>query len=63
MQIYQPPPPGPMPDVQNAQVYLPDAAAAIERAKAAWNATQMRDALGSARRFIDAAESLLRKAE
>jgi hypothetical protein len=48
--------PTPMPDVQKALLYVPDAEAALLRAKCAWNATQMRDALRSARFFIDKAE-------
>lgn len=48
-----------MPDVERAQIYLPDAAAALQRATAAWNPTQLRDALRSLRTFIDKAESVL----
>lgn len=51
--------PGPMPEVAKAQVYLPDAEAALQRAAAAWNPTQMRDALRSLRMFVDRAEEVL----
>lgn len=53
------PPTTPMPNVERAQIYLPDAEAALQRATAAWNPTQMRDALRSLRTFINKAEAAL----
>lgn len=49
----------PMPTVARARVYLPDAQAALGRAAAAWNPTQLHDTLRSLRVFIDRAEEAL----
>ena len=46
-----------MPHVASALVSLNDAAQALQRAQAAWNSTQLVDALRSAKAFIAAAEA------
>lgn len=53
------PAPAPMPQVRDAMLYLPDAAAALERGQHAWNHTQMRDAILSAEYFLQAARNAL----
>jgi hypothetical protein len=52
-----------MPNIRAALLYIEDATAAIERAGAAWNASQLRDAIGSAKDFIALAEKSLDYAE
>lgn len=49
----------PMPTVARARIYLPDAQAALDRARDAWNPTQLRDALRSLRTFVERAEEML----
>ncbi|MDK6078962.1 hypothetical protein [Massilia varians] len=49
----------PMPDVRRAVVYVPDAISALERAKEAWNKTQLLDAIRSAEHFLAAAKDAL----
>ncbi len=61
MNLPRPTSPPPMPEIQSARIYIDDAAAAIERARAAWHETQLRDAINSAKGFIAAAETALGK--
>lgn len=51
--------PPPMPRIGPARVHIQDALAAMTRADAAWNETQLRDAIRSARYFLDKMESAL----
>lgn len=46
------PPPPPMPQIRNALLAMHDAHAATKRGLEAWNPSQLRDAIESARRFI-----------
>ena len=52
-------PPPPMPQIQEALLSMADAHAATARGVAAWNASQLRDAIASARRFLDLTEKRL----
>ena len=54
------PPPPPMPSVRPALVQMEFAREAIERGCNAWSRSQVEDAIASARRFLDAAESQMR---
>lgn len=56
----QPPPPRPMPEIREAQIYIPDAIAALVRAKGAWNREQLEDAIHSTNNFIALAEKALK---
>lgn len=51
--------PPPMPSIRESRIYLPDAIEALGRAQASWNATQLRDALASAKFFIECAEAAI----
>lgn len=51
------PPPAPMPGVREHASDLAELIAAAERAKRAWNRTQLRDALTSVRFFLDQVEA------
>ncbi len=53
------PPPPPMPDIREALLRVWDLQAAASRAGACWNRTQLKDALRSARHFLDAADKAL----
>ena len=52
-------PPSPSPDIQGALLTLNDAGAALQRGQAAWNRSQLTDAIRSARYFLDLAEGEL----
>lgn len=54
-----PPTTTPMPQIRSALLSVMDAHAATNRALAAWNAEQLRDAIRSARHFLDVAEARL----
>lgn len=56
------PDPPPMPNVSRAITQMEFARDAIERGCNAWCYSQLEDAIASARRFLDAAESKLRAA-
>lgn len=51
--------PTPMPAVARALVPMKDAAEAIQRGLAAWNASQLTDAIRSAEFFLDKAKRAL----
>lgn len=53
------PNPPPTPHIRAARVHLPDATQALTRAGEAWNTTQLRDALASAKFFIESAEAAI----
>ena len=51
--------PPPMPHIRPALLYVKDALLAVGRAGDAWNETQLREAIASARYYIDKIESAL----
>lgn len=55
------PQPPTMPEAGKAQVYLPDAIKALQRASNAWNVEQVKDGIASAERFIALAKAEIHK--
>lgn len=58
MQSPMPPPPPPMPNIQSARRTTDDLVKASQRANAAWNKSQMIDALRSVRYWLELAEKV-----